>query len=241
MIKIEEYLIPKETYHITSRGTKVYVRTGKIIKPTTLTIHSTGNLKSTARNERNWLVNPNNKSDASWNICVDENEAIIAIPLNEKSNHSGNGVGNNTSIGLEICESGDREKTLKNAIKVSTYILKKYNLTYKDLRQHYDWNGKNCPRILRETNRWEWFVNEVKKEMEVTDMLEKLIEKYTEEVVEKALVKLIESVNDDGVASEWAKDELKEAIDNGITDGTRPKSFATRQEVAIMVNRVLNK
>lgn len=72
-------------------------------------------------------------------------------------------------------------------------------------------------------------------------MLEKLIEKYTEEVVEKALVKLIESVNDDGVASEWAKDELKEAIDNGITDGTRPKSFATRQEVAIMVNRVLNK
>lgn len=241
MIKIREVLIPKETYHTTKKGNEVYIRTGKIIIPTSLTIHSTGNLKSTAINERNWLVNSNNKSDASWNICVDENEAIIAIPLNEKSNHSGSGVGNNTSIGLEICESGDREKTLKNAIKVSTYILKKYNLTYKDLRQHYDWNGKNCPRILRETNRWEWFVNEVKKEMEVTDMLEKLIEKYTEEVVEKALVKLIESVNDDGVASEWAKNELKEAIDNGITDGTRPKSFATRQEVAIMVNRVLNK
>ena len=48
------------------------------------------------------LVNKANVSGASWNICVDENEAIIAIPLNEKSNHSGNASENNTSIGLEI-------------------------------------------------------------------------------------------------------------------------------------------
>ena len=170
MIKIREVLISKETYHTTKKGNKVYIRNGKIIVPTSLTIHSTGNLQSTAVNERNWLINPTNNSGASWNICVDEKEAIIAIPLNEKSNHSGDTTGNNTSIGLEICESGDREKTLRNAIQVSAWVLKRFNLTYKDLKQHFNWNKKNCPRILRETGRWEWFVNEVKKEMEGQNM-----------------------------------------------------------------------
>lgn len=241
MIKIREVLIPKETYHTTKKGNEVYIRSGKVIIPTSLTIHSTGNLKSTAINERNWLINPTNKSGASWNICVDEKEAIIAIPLNEKSNHSGNGTGNNTSIGLEICESGDREKTLRNAIQVSAYILKKFNLTYKDLKQHYDWNKKNCPRILRETSRWEWFVDEVKKEMEVNTMLDKFVEKYTAEVVEKGLDILFASVSDDGLPSEWAEKEFKEAKDLEITDGTNPEMLATREEVAIMVKRAVKK
>lgn len=88
---------------------------------------------------------------------MDEKEAIIAIPLTEKSNHSGADSGNMTSIGLEICESGDREKNLKNAIEVSAYILDKFALDEKALKKHYDWNGKECPRILLETNRWNWW------------------------------------------------------------------------------------
>ena len=94
-----------------------------------------------------------------------------------------------TSIGLEICESGDREKTLRNAIEVTVYVLKKFNLTYKDLKQHYDWNKKNCPRILRDTGRWEWFVNEVRKEMEEEVMLNELAKEYGEENVKKAIRK----------------------------------------------------
>ena len=241
MMNIREVLIPTETCHITKKGNTVYIRTGKIIVPTSLTIHSTGNLKSTAMNERNWLINPTNNSDAGWNICVDEKEAIIAIPLNEKSNHSGNGTGNNTSIGLEICESGDREKTLRNAIQVSAWILKRFNLTYKALKQHFDWNKKNCPRILRDTGRWEWFVDEVRKEMEVNTMLDKFVEKYTAEVVEKGLDILFSSVSDDGLPSKWAEDEFNEAKKLGITDGTNPKMFATREEVAIMVKRAVKK
>lgn len=241
MIKIREVLISKETYHTTKKGNKVYIRTGKIIRPTSLTIHSTGNLQSTAINERNWLINPTNESGASWNICVDEKEAIIAIPLNEKSNHSGNDTGNNTSIGLEICESGDKEKTLRNAIQVSAWILKKFNLTYENLKQHFDWNGKNCPRILRKNGRWEWFVNEVRKEMEAYDILQRLIDKYTKEAVEKALDVLIKSVNDDGKESSWATDEFEEAKKLGITDGSNPEMFTKREEAAIMVKRVMEK
>ena len=239
MVPIVELLIPKSIFHITKKNNKIFIRNGKLINPKYLTIHSTGNLNSTARQERNWLLNKSNCSGASWNICVDDKEAIIVIPLNEKSNHSGNNTGNLTSIGLEICESGDREKTLKNAIKVSAFILRKFNLTYKDLRQHYDWNKKNCPRILRQGNLWQWFINEVKKEMEINAMLERLIDKYTEPIVEKALEVLIKSVNDDGIESEWATKEFNEAKKLGITDGSKPEMFATRQEVAIIVKRAI--
>ena len=37
-------------------------RTGRKMTPTTLTIHSTANADSTARNERDYLTNPSNTS-----------------------------------------------------------------------------------------------------------------------------------------------------------------------------------
>mgnify|MGYP001014253354 CR=1 FL=1 len=92
-------------------------RPGKKIKVEYITIHSTANTKSTAQNERDWLVNPSNSRKASWHIAVDEKEAIEAIPLDEIAYHAGDKIGNNLSIGIEICESGNREKTLKNAAK----------------------------------------------------------------------------------------------------------------------------
>lgn len=41
--------------------------------------------------------------------------------------------------------------------------------------------------------------------------------------------------------SGWAADELAEAVAAGITDGTRPRGYATREEAAIMVLRAAGK
>ena len=41
--------------------------------------------------------------------------------------------------------------------------------------------------------------------------------------------------------SGWAEDELAEAVAAGITDGTRPRGYATREEAAIMVLRAAGK
>ena len=38
-------------------------------------------------------------------------------------------------------------------------------------------------------------------------------------------------------ASSWAQEELARAIAHGITDGTRPGGYATREEVALMAER----
>lgn len=141
-------------------------RSGKHLVPTTLTIHSTGNLKSTAQNERDNLARTGNTSSASFHVVVDEKEAILCIPFDEVAYHSGTTDGNDSSLSLEICESGDREKTLKRAIETAAEILEHFGWGVEKLRQHYDWNGKNCPSILRNTGRWNWFLSEVKKELE---------------------------------------------------------------------------
>ena len=129
-------------------------RPGTKMVPTTITIHSTGNPSSTARNERGWLVNPSNTRTASWHIAVDEKEAVMAIPLDEVAWHAGNKVGNESSIGIEICESGNRQKTLENAAKLVAYLLKQRGWGTDKLRRHYDWSRKNCPRIFNNNGNW---------------------------------------------------------------------------------------
>ena len=42
-------------------------------------------------------------------------------------------------------------------------------------------------------------------------------------------------------SSGWAVDELEEAVAAGITDGSRPRGYATREEAAIMVLRAAGK
>jgi len=135
-------------------------RQGSKIVPTTLTIHNTGNPTSTARNERVWLTNPSNKRTASFHIVVDQKEAIECIPLNEKALHAGTAAGNTTSIGIEICESGDYAKALDNAAELVASMLQERGWSVDRLRRHYDWprpsDGyrKICPRLMYDDGKW---------------------------------------------------------------------------------------
>jgi len=133
-------------------------RPGTKITPRYLTIHSTGNPDSTARNERDFLNSSYNTSSTSWHVCVDEKEAVMAIPLSEMAHHAGgDGRGNRESVSLEICESGNRILTLENAIETAAEMLRMLGLTERDMVCHRDWNGKNCPRILLNEGLWRWF------------------------------------------------------------------------------------
>lgn len=148
------------------------LRPGGAYPKTTITIHSTANAKSTALNERAWLDNPTNNRYASWHYCVDESGVVQAIPNNEEAWHCGDEDGNRTSLSIEICESGDRVKTLLNAAKLVAEKLTEHGLTIKELRRHADWVEKDCPRILinpvyiYRNYGWNWFVGQVEEEMQ---------------------------------------------------------------------------
>lgn len=119
-------------------------RPGLAITPKSITIHSTGNPKSTAQNEADYVCF-NSKRKASFHYVVDEKEIIQVIPCYEMAYHAGPDA-NGQSIGIEICESGDRRKTLQNAADLVRMLKKNYKIT--EVTTHCNWTGKRCPRIL---------------------------------------------------------------------------------------------
>lgn len=202
-------------------------RPGVPMTPQYITIHSTGNPKSTARNERAWLTNPSNTVTASYHIVVDEKEAIEVLPLNEVAWHAGDGAsgpGNRKSIGIEICESGDGAKTLANAANLVAKMLNERGWGVDRLRRHHDWNKKICPRIFYDGGKWtgwQQFKQAVQRE------LDKL--KGGATVAEK------------NVPSSWAKEAWEWAKKKGLLDGTRPKDNLTREEFAVVLKRLADK
>ena len=153
-------------------------RPGGRYSKTSITIHSTGNSSSVATGERAWLDNPENNRDASWHYVVGNGVVIQAISEEEEAWHCGATEGNRHSISVEICESGDRKAVLKTAAAFVADLLKKYGWGTEKLKKHYDWTGKDCPRIL--INKayvtggmdWNWFIKAVKENME-GEMVEK--------------------------------------------------------------------
>lgn len=196
--------------------------------PTTLTIHTTANPSSSARNERSWLTNPSNDRQASFHIVVDEREAIECIPLNEVAWHAGDGRkaggGNMASIGIEICESGNYAKTLENAAALVAKMLYERGWGTDRLRRHFDWSGKICPRLMYDNGKWTgWKAFVASVEAKLTELKKPKGEEP--------------KVDDKNTPDAWAKEAWDWAKSVGLLDGTRPRDEITRQEIAVVLYR----
>lgn len=191
-------------------------RIGLPINPTSITIHSTGNDKSTAENERGWLTNPENTRYASYHYVVGDDVIIECIPPTEVAYHCGNEQGNFNSIGIEMVETGDRKKVIENTVKLVSYLQGRFNIPHDGVLRHFDWKQttskggvwyKECPRILR-GNNWKGWV----------DFKNQLV------------------LHDE--PSGWAIDSWTKATELGVVDGKRPKEPMTREEVIVVLDRL---
>ena len=164
-------------------------RPGGRYSKASITIHSTGNSSSVARGERAWLDSCENNRDASWHYVVGNGTVIQAIPEEEEAWHCGATEGNRHSISVEICESGDRRAVLETAAAFVADLLEKYGWGVEKLKRHYDWTGKDCPRILINKKfvtggmNWSWFIKAVKDNME-GEMVERSAVKVDGKMVE---------------------------------------------------------
>lgn len=149
--------------------------TKRIIK--WIVIHETDNTSkgAGAKNHASYLMNvaKGGTTYVSWHYTVDSKEAYHHIPDDEVAWHAGdwgkdpvNG-GNAAGIGIELCvnSDGDFNKTMTNAAQLSAYLLKKYNLPISAMKQHFDFNSKNCPRTMRAQGLWQGFLNTVQNEL----------------------------------------------------------------------------
>ncbi len=136
-------------------------------KPTRITVHETDMPNFTAKEIYTSLKNgqtDTTRKRASFQLVVDDKEIIQCVNLNRTCWHAGEKTGNDTSIGIEICQFNDKkrqEKAYLNAAKLIQVILDEMSIT-KKIVQHNYWSGKNCPSKLRAKwngYSWDWFTN----------------------------------------------------------------------------------
>ncbi|WZG09560.1 peptidoglycan recognition family protein [Staphylococcus casei] len=109
--------------------------------------HDTGNIDTTAQDNVNYYKNTYNidiNSTASAHIFVDDKEAIVCVPTNEKAWHVLYNAttdnlwygydANDVAIGVEICYFKDKkrsQKALENGAKVLAYLCEYWGIDYK--------------------------------------------------------------------------------------------------------------
>lgn len=125
-------------------------------------IHNTAN-RASAMAEASYMVGHN--MEISWHYAVDDYRAVQCLPLNRNGWHAGdggNGRGNRTSIGIEICYSidkGDKRYLIAqaNAAILTARLLKSKNFGVNRIKIHRDYSGKYCPHRMLDNGHWDAF------------------------------------------------------------------------------------
>ena len=243
-----------------------YIR-GRTIRPQGVMIHSTGSnnpeLRRYVAPNDGMLGEPSlrNWNQSGTNACVHAFIGKLAdgsvatyqtLPWDMRGWHCGRS-GNDTHISFEICEdglvdAGYFKSVYREAVELTAYLCKEYGLDpledgvvichaegYKrgiasnhgDVLHWFPKHGKTMDDFRADVAR------EMKGENDLTEEQVRTIVREEYEKIESERAKL--------PVSDWAKVKMELARARWITDGTRPQSYATRQEVALMVNAAVNK
>lgn len=156
-------------------------RTGIPLNPGVrwIIVHETGNTDKSANADNHYIyfnrLNTQGNTKKSCHFLVDSTKILQILPLNEvawcntdgRTPYSKNPPrgGNMAGISIEMCvnKDGDFEKTLEKTIWLVADLMKRFNLTINEVKQHNDFYKKNCPKILRETERWNWFLTRIQE------------------------------------------------------------------------------
>ena len=174
------------------------------------------------------------------------------LPWTMRGWHCGTGTrgisANNTHISFEICEDGLTDASYfqavyREAVELTAYLCKEYGLdpladgvVICHAEGHKQGIASNHADVLHWFPKFgksmDDFRADVAREMKGENEMD---EQTIRRIVRDELSRL-EAERAKEPPSDWARVKLELARARGLTDGTRPRSYATREEVAIMVN-----
>jgi N-acetylmuramoyl-L-alanine amidase CwlA len=217
-----------------------HTRSGdKLLKLQAIVVHYTANNGGDADMHFNYFNNGAGGRYAGAHIFVDRHKALEIIPLDEVAYHANErtpllsnlrastsyypgGNANLLTIGIEMCLESDgsfHPDTIERTRLVIKHLQSKYSQlrdTENRVIRHYDVTGKNCPApFVKNHAKWKEFLRSINEP-----------------------IKESVSVADVNKVSPWAESNWKEATRNGYFDGKNPRANITREETAIVVNRL---
>lgn len=244
-----------------------YLR-GRTIRPQGVMVHSTGANNPWLRryiapdDGRLGEPSPRHWNQSGVGACVHAMigkaadgsvAAYQTLPWTMRGWHCGRS-GNDTHIAFEICEDGlDDEvyfrQTYRAAVELTAYLCQLYHLDPKTdgvVLCHSEGYARGIASNHADVMHW-WrkfgatmddFRADVALEMARVQGGDDMTEAQVRQIVREEIAAL-QLQRAELPASDWARDQLADAVAAGITDGKRPQSHATRQEVAIMVRKAM--
>ena len=241
-----------------------YLR-GRTIRPQGVMVHSTGANNPWLRrylapdDGRLGVPSPRHWNQGGVGACVhamigkaaDGSIAVYqTLPWNMRGWHCGRS-GNDTHISFEICEDSLTDKgyfqaTYQAAVELTAYLCRRFNLNpLADgvVLCHSEGYQRGIASNHADVLHW-WgkfgvdmddFRADVALEMARAQGGERdLTEQEVRSIVREELA-AAQAERDKLPPSDWAKDGLEKAKAAGLTDGTRPQGWCTRQEAALML------
>lgn len=148
------YGVPITVKMIRPRGVRNVRTFQPLVQPFRLVIHSTGNtgMSADAMNHARYLqsVEDADRSFKSWHFTVDDKIIVQHLPLTERTFNAGDGggPGNSSGISIEICENGNTQLAIENAIKLIVWLQISLSIPSDLVLPHYSFNKKYCPRVI---------------------------------------------------------------------------------------------
>lgn len=141
-------------------------KVGSQMTPTYIVIHNTAN-SAPAINEAKYLNSSSNTSSTSFHFAVDDISVYQTVNMSYNSWHAGNINMNKKSIGIEIAESTIsntkiKDKAIENGAKLTTMLMKYYNIPLDRVITHNDVTGKDCPHDILHRYGFDNFIKLVK-------------------------------------------------------------------------------
>lgn len=132
-----------------------------------IVIHYTANPGTTAIQNRSYFENlaETHETKASSHFVIGlEGEIVQCIPCNEIAYASNDR--NFDTISIECCIEDETGKfngnTYNSLIKLTTWLMGRYELSSEDVIRHYDVTGKNCPKYYVEHEEaWDTFKDDL--------------------------------------------------------------------------------
>lgn len=174
------------------------------------------------------------------------------LPWTMRGWHCGTGTSgisaNNTHISFEICE-GDLtdasyfKAVYREAVELTAYLCKEYGLDpLADSVVICHSEGYKRGIASNHADVLHWFpkfgksMDDFRADVARTMEGENEMDEQTIRRIVRDELSRLEAERAKEPPSDWARVKLELARARGLTDGTRPRSYATREEVAIMVN-----
>lgn len=152
---------------------------------------------------------------------------------------------NANSIGIEMCCHRRADgtwyfdpETIDRTVELARDIMARYGIDVDHVVRHYDVTGKRCPApYVNEPAAWAAFKDRLTAQEGDTDMTREEIQGMVDEAVVEALRAREAAVSVQPV-SLWASEAWQKATSKSIFDGTDPQGALTREQAAVVLDRL---